>query len=889
MPASAPVPAILVSHSHWDRAWYLPFETFRFRLVRMVDRLLDLLENDPAYRAFTLDGQTVLLEDYLEIRPEQEAHLLRLIRAGRLLVGPFYVLPDLFLVSGESLIRNLQRGLQMSSDAGNATAPVGYLPDPFGHPAQMPQILEGFGIDTYLLTRGLSAADLTAHGSLFRWCAPDGSEVTAFYGRDGYFNASALGHADDYGRFDGQPLDTAAALSQLDATRARLLPLQKSATLLLLNGFDHMPEQAGLPPLLAEIAEKRPDWRITHGTLADFFDSVRDEAPTLEQGEGDLIGNADHPILLSVYSTRLYLKRQNHHAQHVLTQIAEPLRAILHIEKQGPDPRPFLGHAWRELLRNHPHDDICGCSVDEVHRDDEARFRHVDEIGRALITEALEVLVQDGFAPSASPPGTDVFVFNPHPQPETFTVECDVLFPNREGEFGPVREESELGAVDGEGRPVAVAVCATEAPELRSAFLEATWGRRYRVRFSVDVPPLGYQLVRVFERAAGAAPQSHNTQALENAHWRLEVDRSTLTMLNKQTGERRSDVLRFHFERDAGDTYSFGPVMGDAPRYAHLVNTQPDAHDPEKLCCLFALDVPQHLGTEETTRLGIQASLRLDGARGLAVEISYENTARDGRLRVLFPAGLHTGASLADALFRLAQRERPALLTPENAAERYNAFPGELTYTTHHSGDFVLVGDDARRTWVANRGLPEYELVDGPAQTEIAVTLCRSVGWLSVKGGRIRRVAAGPKVPTPEAQCLRKMGGSLLFGFGEVSAVEAARACRVFAHPAWVQELPALPFPAGSRPRTGSFLHISNPAVVLSAFRPESGGPGVVVRVFNPTDQPQQAVLTMGFPAGHACETDLHERWDKAAAMPCSDTLHFTLAPYRIATYVLRP
>lgn len=887
--ASTPTPAILVSHSHWDRAWYLPFETFRFRLVRMVDRLLDLLEADTDFRAFTLDGQTVLLEDYVEIRPEEAPRLRRLIAAGRLVVGPFYVLPDLFLVSGESLIRNLQRGLAMSEAWSSTVPPVGYVPDPFGHPAQMPQLLAGFGLGTYLLTRGLDEAAKDAHGSLFRWQAPDGSAVTAFYARDGYFNAAALGHADDYGRFDGQAPDVATALSQIDASRERLLPLQPTRTLLLLNGFDHMPEQPTLPRLLGEVGRARPDWAIVHGTLTDFFAAIAQEAPDLPTATGELIGNADHPILLSVYSTRLYLKRQNHAAQHLLTQLAEPLRAWAHLEGRGPDARPFLDYAWRELLRNHPHDDICGCSLDAVHRDDEARFRHVDETGRALVTEALELLLADGFSPRDAPEGTDVFVFNPHPFGVRQRVTCEVLLPNREGEFGPTREAHALRGVDGRGRPVGVDVRATEAPMLRSAFLEATWGRRYEVAFEADVPPLGYTVVRLFEDDAAEPAPPAPTPTLENDRWHLDATGGGLVLTDRATGEQRHDVLRFAWERDAGDTYSFGPVAGDAPRWARLASVARDPNDARGLRCHFTLDVPRTLDTDETVRLDLEVRLTLDGARGLHVSVSYENRACDGRLRAFLPTETTTAASHADALFWLAPRTRPALLTPEDAAERYAAFPGELTYTTQHMQDFVLVGEHPR-TWVAARGLPEYELVDAAGHTWVAVTLCRSVGWLSVKGGRIRRVAAGPKVPTPEAQCLREMGGDLLYGFGDETAAVAAQAGRVFSHPLWAQELPHLPTLAGRapRPRAASLLALDNPAVVLSALRPEPHGPGVVLRLVNPTDAAQTATVTFGLNLRRVCPTDLRDTWDEAAAVTLDGPLIVALPAGRVATFVLR-
>src|SRR5512140_1403397 len=136
----------IVSHSHWDREWYKSFEQFRSMLVNMVDDLLDLLARDPAYVCFTLDGQTIVLDDYLAVRPEREPELRRLVREGRLMIGPWYVLPDEFLVSGEATVRNLLTGTHRARDFG-AEMKVGYIPDSFGHIAMMPAVLRGFGID----------------------------------------------------------------------------------------------------------------------------------------------------------------------------------------------------------------------------------------------------------------------------------------------------------------------------------------------------------------------------------------------------------------------------------------------------------------------------------------------------------------------------------------------------------------------------------------------------------------------------------------------------------------------------------------------------------------------------------------------------------------------
>jgi len=895
---------IVVSHTHWDRAWYLPFRRFRYRLVRLVDRLLDLLEANPDYRAFTLDGQTILLDDYLEIRPDQEDRLRRLIEDERLLIGPWYTLPDLFLVSGEAILRNLQIGHDHCEEFGGGM-PVGYIPDPFGHIAQMPQLLRGFNLDTYIFMRGLGREEKERLGGIFDWAAPDGSTVTAIYQPKGYFPAAALGHPNIFGRFDGHAPEIDRAAEQVRDAIESMAPLQAERTLLLSNGFDHMPPQPELPTLLSALNDRMEEIELEHGTLPDFVDALTDEldGKTLETYAGDLIGNADHPVLQSVYSTRLYLKRQNHRAQHQLTCVAEPMSAWLDAESIGDDARPFLRDAWTTLLRNHPHDDICGCSVDAVHEDDEARFRHVDEACTELLTEHLEQLQKEGgFEPPAESGDrhTDVWVFNPHPFRQRVRVETTVYIPNPDGDRGECPPARPLAGCAGDGADVEVQVLDTEGDVMRCNYLEQTWGRRYEVAFEVEMPPLGYQVVHLYETDAEDASPTTSSQktppVLEDEHYRVEVEDDRLRVHDKARDRTFDDALRYEYQLDGGDTYSFSPVPEHGPWWATLIDAAPHPRRNDALRLRHRLAVPEAYDREDETPTGattldLTTDVWLTPHRSVGLHVQYENTARNGRLRAVLPTGTTARTAQADGHFRLAGRTKPEQLTPEDAPERHSGYPGELTYPTQHQGDFVIVEGDEHRTWVANRGSPEYELLQPEGDTHVAVTLHRAVGMLSVEGGRIRWCQAGPSIPTPGAQCLREMEAHLAFGTGPVSRTEAARHGRTFAHPAWARELPYLPYAESDErhPRRRGLLRLDNTSVELSAFRPADEKGARVLRLCNRTDEEQSVTVTFGVPVSAYCPTDFHERWDETAVQFVSDDqLSLNLAPHQIQTVLLR-
>ncbi len=167
---------VMVSHTHWDREWYRTFQSFRARLVDTVDRVLDLVRDDPGFH-FQLDGQTIVLEDYLAVRPKRRDELIQAVRAGRIAIGPWYVQPDSFLPSGEAHVRNLLEGRRVASEYGPCET-VAYTPDSFGHPAQFPQIFAGFDLGPFIYWRG-NGNEIAELPAEYRWVAPDGSEVIA--------------------------------------------------------------------------------------------------------------------------------------------------------------------------------------------------------------------------------------------------------------------------------------------------------------------------------------------------------------------------------------------------------------------------------------------------------------------------------------------------------------------------------------------------------------------------------------------------------------------------------------------------------------------------------------------------------------------------------------
>ena len=425
----------VISHTHWDREWYRPFQLFRLKLVHLVDGLLDILDRDPEFKHFMLDGQTIVLDDYLHMRPEKEELLRQHIRKGRILIGPWHILPDMFLVGPEAHIRNLEQGDRTARNFGPKMM-IGYMPDSFGHIGQIPQILRGFGIEVASLWRGVY--DRPAE---FWWQAPDGSRVLMAYLRDGYGNGAEL-PADNLERFasmiaeKGENLSSASPISDL----------------LVMYGTDHMEPPPKTSEAIAYADEMLRNTHVIHSTLPQYVAAVQAslkkqkvELPTFV---GELRSCKRMHLLPGVLSTRMWIKQRNHACENLLTRWAEPFSAwqesIAGLQPTVLDRKSeLLRQTWRLLMENHPHDSICGCSIDQVHDEMKVRFDQVEQVAEEISRQSLEGLaafVNTNRPASSTNDRSAILVFNPSSTLRTDVVTATIELPPTVTEFELVDE-----------------------------------------------------------------------------------------------------------------------------------------------------------------------------------------------------------------------------------------------------------------------------------------------------------------------------------------------------------------------------------------------------------------------------------------------------------------
>jgi alpha-mannosidase len=838
---------VLVSHTHWDREWYRTFQAFRARLVDVVDRVLGLCAADPDYR-FVLDGQSIVLEDYLEIRPERRADLERFVRGGQIAIGPWYVQPDSLLPSGEAHVRNLLEGRRVAETIG-ATSQMGYTPDSFGHPAQFPQILRGFGLEAFIYWRG-NGEELDELGAEYLWEAPDGTEILACHLGRGYFAAAFL------------PRETERAVEYLSRLGAKLGERATSERVLLMNGVDHQLPDTNTREV-AEALAKATGWSVERGFFDHFVSGVRRDLPRFR---GELIGGRTANLLPGVWSTRTWLKLRNRSCEAALEGWAEPWAALgrsLGLD----DEAPALRLAWRELLQNQAHDSICGCSRDRVH--DQMRFRYdaAEELANETTTRVLERLA--GLPPDRQTPWSDeleLAVFNPSPHPRTDVARFEI---DPEPAIVPDAEDLAKTAI----HPLLLATFKDPGYAVDGAPARVVPSRengRYRlvaerpaldVEFVArDVPAFGWKRVAL----RPSEPQRDaRDDGREISSGDVGVTAREEGTLDVRFGDQTFEALAGLEERgDRGDTYDFDPVEGGEVALEGVeISRVRHASGIERLDVVRTLRVPAGLAQDrrhrssETVPLRVALGARVaPGVERVDLRVRLENTAADHRLRLLFPTGRPARSFLAASTFDAAER------TPGAREGRGWVHPPPATFP--HQGWISANG-----LTVAAPGLAEGEVLpDGT----IAVTLLRATGWLSRMDLESRPQPAGPSIPTPGAQCPGALEArlSLLPGL----APRVARAAELGLRTVVAGEAPLC---AAGAP----LLEIHPPELLLSALKPTSSGAGSLLRVLNPTDREIEARVRLAFPVSSARGVRLDETPTGEGVRLDGPTLRFAVPP----------
>ncbi len=871
-----------VVHTHWDREWYQPFQQMRARLVRMADRMIPLVERGQI-PFFHFDGQTIVLEDYLELRPKMERRLRALIRAGKIQVGPWYVLADSFLVSGEALIRNLEIGMAIARRFGRPLG-TGYLPDQFGHIAQMPQILAGFGFRSAVLWRGVGA-DVTR--SRFEWEALDGGIVRTAYLPFGYSNGANL---------PLESVDTFLKRAETIVERGRAFA--KGEPILVMTGTDHAEPDPRLQTRINEAREGSPlEFEI--GPLEAFTRRV-EAAPVdgIPRHRGELRSPLRAHLLPGVTSARTWIKQRDFENCAALERFAEPLAALANALGRGEGLNDYLELAWRLELQNHPHDSICGCSVDQVHRDMRYRFDQAAMIAETVVRRATSAILG-----SASAAKTVLAVFNPTfsrfamvsgqvelPDPSArYVVEArdgsripvavdsvrderaiDTTFPAAEFQatIAGLSQPSVLGRTvnryeitpQPDGGPLLTLwlsraahsdidleqlrhAVRTQMPESGTVSVRAVNAASCRIEFVArDLQQVGLSFfaLKTDESTPDAAGVARGF--IENEFYRVQPSANGIEIRDRARGT----VFELHFEDegDRGDEYNFDPISGDVTivkpaRISSRIETEAAR---EQLMLALEFDLPAAIFADrssrslQTEKLTVYLTTSLyRGLDRVDFEARVVNNSRDHRFRAALCTPILRDVAIQDTSFGVLKR--PVCPTEPRGTEDI--------YPTAPHRTFSAVESESASVALMSRGIYEAEVRPGPAGSTILLTLLRCVGWLSRSDLRTRRGGAGPELETPEAQEL----GEHRFQFamtgyaGQYDSVGLVGRAQAYAYPPRI-----VSGSATSLDSMEKLAECDNPRIAFSAAQPLAEPETYRLRVFNSSSSDERARFS--FPPG---------------------------------------
>lgn len=869
------------SNTHWDREWQTSMQRTRHMLVHLMDMILDILEKEPRYKHFNLDSQTVPLQDYLEIRPEREEQVRRMVRERRLIVGPWYTLPDQYSVSGESLIRNLLLGHRIARDfSGDGYVPkTGYSPFGWGHCSQMPQIYNGFGIDFMAFYRGVNSD--VAPMAEFIWEGPDGSRLIAsrlgarprfnvwyviqrpvFWGCEnvndrntswsnghGPFRLIDEGHQDFFYRYaharyayhkDKVRAAVEQAIAEQDAD-------WRTPHRFWANGHDLSCPDYREPQLVEDCNEALGNkGEVFQSTFEAFQDGVKacvsDDWP-VATGEmrrymkrGDKFGYMGS----LVGSTRAHLKQHNFMAERTLMTYAEPL-AVCASMLGAEYPEGFLRVALRWLLENHGHDSIGGCHRDVISRDIHFRLTQTEEIGHAVIEKAMMQIAGSVDLSDRETSDVALVVFNPSTfaRGDYFRIVLDIP---RE------MEHDTFEIVNAKGESLPLQLIDSRPNSKNNVFIPndvqlALTSTRYHAILSVpELPPLGYDtfFVKPIVKPLLNNPRSLLTgpQAMENEYLRVAINANgTYDVTDKRTGRVFEGLGYFRDRSEVGSPHEHFTVKHE--KVFTTLNERAEVcmvRDGE-IAAAFEVRIPWALPDGITADKRYRAAhlkpypivstltLR-KGQPWLEVFTEIDNTVEYHYLQVSFPTRVKTDDIRVQGHYDVYTRPipRPDFSVHDEAPEREQPMDS-----------FIDMSDGQVGLAIMNEGLKAYEADEDDDRT-VSLTLLRcfslELGWaFPFHYGEFENGTQNP--------------GKHIFHYavmphaGDWREGGVWRASERFNQPLIGAQIG--PTPQGSEPLRKSFLELEPCDLSVSAIKQSESGEGWIVRVFNPWDRTVQA------------------------------------------------
>lgn len=889
------------SSTHWDREWYKTFQQFRVRLVDTIDGVMETLEKNKEFTHFTMDGQTSVLDDYVEIMPKNRARLKKLISDGRISVGPWYTQPDEYLLSGESIIQNLLYGHKKSEEFGATAMKYGYVPDTFGHIAQLPQIFRGFGIESALVGRGVCDGTFPA---FFMWESPDKSQCSTYKVSEILGYGSFRPVMKGYLRSPNQPEEknTSKAALEDDVALKRACEFIEEEMerthlpfVILMDGLDHMPIHVNAVKIAKRISEYY-DCPVVFDSLEELAKDIKEYENTLTVKVGELnkTGKSIREFTETIrytLSSRYDIKKANDTAQNLLEKWMLPLSAIARLNGINI-PRGYEEVAYKNMLLNHAHDSICGCSIDEVHQDMNNRFKQVNEIAEEITAKAIVSLMKVDIKASTEKQQF-LRVFNPlfTERDETITAEIifepgNSMYKYRDSHFS-LYDINAFKLKDINDNEIPYQIVKVN----KNSFYKIPTGMQnqkkdvYTIIFNAKLPANSYAQyfivpsntpVRYLERM-----EKERLEA-ENEYISLKINENgTFNIYDKKTERTYSQLNSFIDNSDIGDGWRHTPSIEDvfcysdgAGRRIEKINDGPNSVT-FKVTNILEIPVSAKVSanswgrSEEYTKLEIASFITL-GSRNRWVDVKtvVNNKASDHRLKVLLPTGIKNIGYYASQAFAFVKRSTGS-----------NLDSGEWMEFDKPENNFegiVLKKDDEGRglAFISAYGLHECEAKTDKKGT-LAVTLLRAIGHTAFTDGQPDGQLQGSH--TYEYRLLTFSGDDT---FGDMVVIKDRLRAGIKNITAYFDASAA----AEDIGKQKGFSLISRNIVISSMKSAEDNDHSIIVRICNYSDEASSGEFISPYDIKAVSETDLLENIKEKIDFN-SKSIVFKAEPWQIKTY----
>ncbi|PGZ92194.1 mannosylglycerate hydrolase [Bacillus sp. AFS029533] len=818
----------IVPHMHWDREWYFTTEESRILLVNNMEEIMEMLETNPDYPFYVLDGQTAILEDYFAVKPENKDRVKKLVQEGRLIIGPWYTQTDEMIVGGESIVRNLLYGMKDCEEFG-VPMKIGYLPDSFGQSAQMPMILNGFDIKYSIFWRGTSERHGTDKTE-FYWESDDGSKVLVQLFPLGY----AIGK---YLPEDGEVLQ-----SRIDKYFTVLDRGATSDHIILPNGHDQMPIQKNIFTIIEKLQNLYPERDFFLSKYENVFENLETQND-LDKLKGEFLDGKYMRVHRSIYSTRMDIKAANTRIENKITNILEPLASIAY--RLGFEyHHGLIELIWKEIMKNHAHDSIGCCCSDKVHREILNRFNLAEEKVDQLINFYKRKIVD---SMETSNEHDRITLFNLLPYERTEVVNTSVM--TKLKSFKLVDHESnEIDFEIIESRVTDPGLIDRQIVHYGNydPFIE------YTIQLKDTIPSMGYKTYFVEESDEVLKKITYSTNEIETDYYRITVNSNgTLNIFDKQLRQIFTNVLRLENGGDDGDEYDYSPLQNEELIFNDYVVAETKIQQNRfgvTIDIKYTLAVPSNLEKRKEQIFDGAVNVHIvvnvpNHKRILKIEFDIDNQAKDHRLRVLIPTNIASAFSVSDNQFGSIKRNvvdsAIHVWEEENWDERPDPIYPMLSYVS-------LLNDDYGVSVLTN-STREYEIVGEKFDT-IAITLYRSVGFLG-KEEMVRRPGrpSGIKLPTPDSQMIGKL--SLEFAIATYNKEEnVGRIAKEYLTP--VVAYNKIPFDTMKLNESGvktplefSFFKERSSNMVLSTLKKAEKEDRIVLRFCNPLEREENFVF----------------------------------------------